>query len=135
MSGYDKLTVGQHLSLEKSPITTEQLVRYAGASGDFNRIHYDEPFAKAGGFPSVIAHGMLTLGFFGELLGQFVERGAEIKRLHSRFRAVTFPGDVIRCDAEVVAVDQVAQTVELSLRACKSDGTVTVEGGATLCRK
>ena len=57
--------------LTKPPLTTRQLVQYAGASGDFNRIHYDEPFAKAGGFPTVIAHGMLSMGFFGQLVGDW----------------------------------------------------------------
>ena len=57
--------------VEKAAITTTQLVQYAGASGDFNRIHYDEPFAKEGGFPSVIAHGMLSMAFFGQLLSRY----------------------------------------------------------------
>ncbi len=62
------MKVGDEKVLVKEPVERIQLVKYAGASGDFNRIHYDEPFAKAGGFPSVIAHGMLSMGFFGQLV-------------------------------------------------------------------
>ena len=50
-------------------VTRALLVRYAGASGDFNPIHHDEPFATgAAGYPSVFAHGMLTMGLTGRLL-------------------------------------------------------------------
>src|ERR1700749_1688324 len=83
---FEEVRVGAPLpSLEKPPITTTQLVQYAGASGDFNRIHYDEPFAKEGGFPSVIAHGMLSMAFFGQLLTTWAA-GASVVRLHARFK-------------------------------------------------
>ena len=119
-------------ALERPPITTTQLVQYAGASGDFNRIHYDEPFAKQGGFPSVIAHGMLSMAFFGQLVADWAGGPEHIARLVARFKAVTFPGDRITVGGEVVARDEAARTVELKLFAKKSDGTVTLEGAATV---
>jgi len=119
-------------SLEKAPITTTQLVQYAGASGDFNRIHYDEPFAKEGGFPSVIAHGMLSMAFFGQLVADWAGGPAHVARLATRFKAVTLPGDRITVGGEVVARDEAAGTVELKLVAKKPDGTVTLEGSATV---
>ena len=119
-------------ALEKPPITTTQLVQYAGASGDFNRIHYDEPFAKEGGFPSVIAHGMLSMGFFGQLVADWAGGPEHVVRLAARFKAVTFPGDRITVGGEVVARDADAGTVELKLVAKKPDGTVTLEGSATV---
>lgn len=119
-------------SVEKPPITTTQLVQYAGASGDFNRIHYDEPFAREGGFPSVIAHGMLSMAFFGQLVADWAGGPEHVARLHARFRAVTFPGDRITVAGEVVARDEAARTVELRLSARKPDGTVTLEGAATV---
>ncbi|HEX6836676.1 MAG TPA: MaoC/PaaZ C-terminal domain-containing protein [Polyangia bacterium] len=118
--------------LEKPPITTTQLVQYAGASGDFNRIHYDEPFAKEGGFPSVIAHGMLSMAFFGQLVAGWAGGPEHVARLAARFKAVTFPGDRITVGGEVVARDEAARTVELKLFAKKADGTVTLEGTATV---
>jgi acyl dehydratase len=118
--------------VEKPPITTTQLVMYAGASGDFNRIHYDEPFARDGGFPSVIAHGMLSMAFFGQLVADWAGGPQHVIRLSARFKAVTFPGDRITVGGEVTAHDEAAGTVELSLFARKPDGTVTLEGAATV---
>ena len=127
------MTPGQKLGpLSRGPITTRQLVEYAGASLDFNRIHYDEPFAKAGGFPSVIAHGMLSMAFFGELAAGL----GRVQKLAARFKAVTFPGDVVKVTGEVIAVRREGgdDLVELKLQAARPDGTVTLEGSATIAR-
>lgn len=130
---FEDVRVGDALPpLEKPPITTTQLVQYAGASGDFNRIHYDDPFARDAGFPSVIAHGMLSMAFFGQLVADWAGGPQAIARLHARFRAVTFPGDRITVAGEVVARDEAARTVELELSARKPDGTVTLAGAATV---
>jgi acyl dehydratase len=118
--------------VDKPPITTTQLVQYAGASGDFNRIHYDEPFAKEGGFPSVIAHGMLSMAFFGQLVADWAGGPERIVRLSARFKSVTFPGDRITVGGEVVARDDAAGIIELKLFARKADGSVTLEGAATV---
>ena len=126
-------TVGALLPpVEKPPITTTQLVQYAGASGDFNRIHFDEPFAKEGGFPSVIAHGMLSLAFFGQLVADWAGGPERVVRLGARFKAVTLPGDRITVGGEVTARDESARTVELKLFARKADGAITLEGSATV---
>jgi acyl dehydratase len=115
--------------LEKPPITKKQLVMYAGASGDFNPIHYDHQFATEGGFPSVIAHGMLSMAFFGELLAK--EFGpTRVRRLSTRFKAVTFPGDVVTVSGEVISVEN--GTAELKLVARTQAGTVTLEGSASV---
>ncbi len=124
------LPVGATLGpLVKPAITTRQLVEYAGASGDFNRIHYDEPFAKAGGYPSVIAHGMLSMAFFGQLLSDSFGPQA-VRKLSARFKAVTFPGDVITCTGEVVEKSDAG--VVIKLMAKNGAGTVTLEGSATV---
>jgi acyl dehydratase len=124
------LKVGDAIGpLEKAPITTRQLVMYAGASGDFNPIHYDEPFARAAGFPSVIAHGMLSMAFFGELLSSTFGPH-RVRRLSARFRAVTFPGEIITVSGTVTAVDAADGTASLALTAKKTDGTVTLDGAA-----
>ncbi|MFI5758345.1 MaoC family dehydratase [Streptomyces sp. NPDC051569] len=59
--GYDEVEVGTELPAQSFPITRATLVRYAGASGDFNPIHWNEKFAKEVGLPDVIAHGMFTM--------------------------------------------------------------------------
>ena len=114
--------------LEKPPITTKQLVMYAGASGDFNPIHYDGEFAKAGGFPSVIAHGMLSMAFFGQLLSDAFGPH-RVQRIQARFKAVTFPGDVVTVEGEVVAVEGNRAQVKLVAR---TQNGITLEGGATV---
>jgi len=130
---FEDIRVGDALpSLEKPPITTTQLVQYAGASGDFNRIHYDEPFARQGGFTTVIAHGMLSMAFFGQLAADWAGGPQAVARLSARFKAVTFPGDRITVAGEVVARDEAARTVDLKLTATKPDGTITLEGSATV---
>ncbi|HEX4460854.1 MAG TPA: MaoC/PaaZ C-terminal domain-containing protein, partial [Polyangia bacterium] len=92
---------------------------------------YDEPFAKEGGFPSVIAHGMLSMAFFGQLVGSWAG-ATTIARLSARFKAVAYPGDRITVAGTVTARDEAARTIELTLHAKKADGTVTLEGAATL---
>jgi acyl dehydratase len=116
--------------IERGPITTRQLVEYAGASLDFNRIHYDDPFAKAGGFPSVIAHGMLSMAFFGQLVAEVVGGPRRIVQLQARFKSVAFPGDVIRVSGEVVSV--AGGKAELKLVAQRPDGTTALEGSASV---
>ncbi|WP_445401802.1 MaoC family dehydratase [Streptomyces sp. LE64] len=58
---YDEVEVGTELPAATFPVTRAALVRYAGASGDFNPIHWNERFAKEVGLPDVIAHGMFTM--------------------------------------------------------------------------
>jgi acyl dehydratase len=110
--------------LVKPPITTKQLVMYAGASGDFNPIHYDKDFAAAGGYKSVIAHGMLSMAFFGQLLSRY-----RVKKISTRFKAVTYPGDVVTVSGEVVSVE--GNSAEVKLLA-KVGETTTLEGAATI---
>jgi len=124
------ITVGDKLpDLVSPPITPRQLVQYAGASGDWNEIHYHEPFARAAGFPSVIAHGMLSMAFLGRLCAAWGGPGS-VRRLSVRFRAVTFPGDVVTCSGQVVSVH--GTKVEVQLSAKKNDGTITLDGTAVL---
>jgi acyl dehydratase len=130
-SALPPLSVGQSIGpIERGPITTRHLVEYAGASLDWNRIHYDEPFARAGGHPSVIAHGMLSMAFLGQLAAQLAGPTALLSALKARFRAVAYPGDVITIRGEVVSVT--SDAIDLKLTATRTDGTVVLEGSATL---
>ena len=73
----NKISVGDEFSEEVvRDLTRTQIVQYAGASGDYNPIHTDEVFAKeAVGYPSVFAHGMLTMGLTGKMLTNLVGDG------------------------------------------------------------
>lgn len=87
--------------LHKEEITHTQLVRYAGASGDFNPIHTVEPFAEAAGLGGVIAHGMLIMGFVGQAIGQWFSND-QLLKFSSRFKAMTRPGEKITVQGRVV---------------------------------
>ncbi|HZA03136.1 MAG TPA: MaoC/PaaZ C-terminal domain-containing protein [Propionibacteriaceae bacterium] len=91
-------------------ITREQLVRYAGASGDFNPIHYSDHFATALGLPGVIAHGMLTMGTALRVVTDWVGDPARVTSYSARFtRPVVVPDDAdgaeVRFTATVTSVD------------------------------
>ena len=93
----------------------EDLVRYAGASGDFNPIHYSDRMATALGLPGVIAHGMLTLGLVGAAVDAWTG-GAEVLELGARFTAPV----VVPDDEEGVEVTVAATKVT------RDNGTVTI---------
>lgn len=117
--------------LKQEPISRQQLVKYAHASGDMNPIHLDEGFAKQAGFPSVIVHGMLSMAYLADYLRMnFPEGDFELNRLKSRFRKVTFPGDVLTCEGEIKRIDE--NVLVVSLWACNQAGEVTIDGEATL---
>jgi acyl dehydratase len=73
MSGpsYQDVQAGAEIPLRQYQVTRRDLVRYAGASGDFNVIHWNERIAKSVGLPDVIAHGMLTMALAGRFLAEW----------------------------------------------------------------
>ena len=122
------MKVGDEKVLVKPPVERIQLVKYAGASGDFNRIHVEEEFARAAGYKSVFAHGMLVMGFLGQLVSDWVGP-ARVAKINCRFKAITWPGDVITCRGKVISV---GETAEVALTATTQEGTTVAEGSAIL---
>lgn len=132
---YESLRDGQQLEpLTKPPVTKVQLVKYAGASGDFNPLHTDDEFARKIGMDGVIAHGMLVMGFLGQYVMEISGDIAELSRFRMRFGAVTKPGDRITCSATVEKVyeEDSERYVELELKAEKSPGKIVGSGLAVL---
>jgi acyl dehydratase len=86
--------------LRKPPITKVQLVKYAGASGDYNLIHTDDDTARSVGLEGVIAHGMLSMAFLGEYLC-WLAGPESVRRLSVRFVEMVRPGDTLTCRARV----------------------------------
>ena len=123
---------GQKLkALAKPAITREQLRAYAGASGDPNPIHLDEAFAKEAGFPSVIAHGMLSMAFLGDHLRyNFPESHYRVLRFRVKFKKVTFPGDILLCEGTVRKSSP--KEIIVLIRTKNQKGEVTTEGEATI---
>lgn len=119
-------------SITKPPVTKTQLVMYSGASGDFNPIHTVEEFAIGAGLGGVIAHGMLTMAFVGQMLTDIVGDTGTLVQFGVRFAEMVRPGDVITCEGFVKRVEEEegGQRVFADVLARKEDGTVVVKGDA-----
>ena len=87
-------------TFEVKNLTRTDIVKYAGASGDFNPIHHDETFAKGAGYPSVFSHGMLTAGFASKCVTDYVGR-QNLRKFAVSFRSQVWPGDTITCTGKV----------------------------------
>ena len=118
---------GDTFSIRRGPITTTQLVMYAGASGDFNRIHYDHPFAVEKGLGGVIAHGMLTMAFAASCAVEAFGPANRISRIDARFTSPVRLGDVVEVTATVVARAASDDLIEATLTA-DVDGRVVLRG-------
>ncbi|QLK24817.1 MaoC family dehydratase N-terminal domain-containing protein [Natrinema zhouii] len=108
----------------------EQFVKYAGASGDFNPIHYDEPYARAAGNESVFGQGMFTAGITSRVITDWFAL-EDISRFGVRFQSRVFPGDTVVATGEVVDVGRDAGTVETELEATTRAGETLLTGSAT----
>jgi acyl dehydratase len=97
--------VGTELPEQVFRITRADLVRYAGASGDFNPIHWNDEVAKAVGLPGVIAHGMYSMGIAARMVAGWAGDPAAVKRLKVRFSAMIEPGQTLTAKGEVAEVD------------------------------
>lgn len=116
---------------EFGPLTRQMFVRYAGASGDLNPMHYDDELARSAGYPSVFGRGMfsaaLLAGFASDWLG-----AGNVRRFGVRFREQVWPGDVLTCSGTIVDVTEEpgADRVTVELAATRQTGGVAVTGSA-----
>jgi acyl dehydratase len=123
------LNVGDVVAEQSYQLTRDSLVRYAGASGDFNPIHYRDDIARGVGLPGVLAHGMLTMGIAVQPVIAWVGDPARILDYQVRF---TRPVPVDATDGATVSVT--ARVAALEGDAARIDLTVT-SGGATVLGK
>jgi acyl dehydratase len=128
---YDQVQEGTELPPRQYQVTRRDLVRYAGASGDFNVIHWNERVAKSVGLPNVIAHGMLTMA----LAGRFVTEWAGDPGAVTEF-AVRFSSPVVVPDDDKGATVEIAGTVaeKLPLNEVRVEITARSEGAKVLTR-
>jgi len=117
-----------HETVVVDDLKRTQIVQYAGASGDYNPLHTDEIFAtKVAGYPSVFAHGMLTMGMTGRVVTDLV--GVEsLLKFGGRFTSQVFPGDTLTVRATVDSVD--GDVVSFTLSTVNQDGTEVFSGYA-----
>lgn len=105
-----------------------QIVQYAGASGDYNPIHTDEIYTtQVAGYPSVFAHGMLTMGLTGKMLTNYVGDG-RLTKFGVRFTNQVWPGDTLVSTATVTAITD--GIVSLDVVTTNQDGKEVVRGSA-----
>lgn len=105
-----------------------QLVQYAGTSGDYNPLHTDEVFTtKVAGYPSVFAHGMLTMGMTGCMLTNYVGDG-RLTKYGVRFTSQVWPGDTLNSTATIESVED--GIVNLEVKTTNQDGVVVLSGYA-----
>jgi acyl dehydratase len=105
------------------------IVQYAGASGDYNPLHSDEVFTtNIAGYPSVFAHGMLTMGMTGRLVTDLVG-AANVTSFGGRFTSQVFPGDTLTGTLVVDSVDDGVAT--MTVTTTNQNGVVVFSGRAT----
>lgn len=120
-------------SITKEP-TTRQLVRYAGASGDFYEIHYDKDYALGNGLPGPILHGALKSAFLGQLVTDWIREGGTLRRLTCQYRGMDVPGDKLTASGKITRKYQESgrRLVDCEIWLDNSQGERTTLGSATV---
>lgn len=125
---FDALAVGEVVAERVFPLNRDRLVRYAGASGDFNPIHYRDDVARSVGLPGVLAHGMLTMGVAASPVIEWVGDAGWARDYQVRFtRPVPVDAEAgaeVTVTATVGAIDVDARTARIDLKVVFEDRTV-----------
>jgi acyl dehydratase len=131
---YESVNVGDALpTYVHESVTRTDLVKYAGASGDYNPMHHDETLAKNVGLPSVFAHGMFSMGLLSNVLVNYGGAGS-VQRFDVQFRAITWPEDKVTCTGKVTGKREEGgrKLVDVELACETKPGTRSIIGSATL---
>ena len=124
------LAVGDIVAERTVHLTRESLVRYAGASGDFNPIHHDDEFAQSAGYPTAFSVGMLQAGILASFATDWLGP-RNVRKFGVQFREQVWPGDRLVCAGKVVDRDESARTVDLELVVTRVGGGAAIKGHAT----
>ncbi len=130
---WSELRVGDDLPpLTKPAIDRVQIVRYAAAAGDFNRLHLDEPYTHQVGFPGLFAPGMLPMAFIGQLLTAWLRRG-HVRKMSARFVKIVWPADELTCRGRIgdLRKESGACYADVELWAENQKGELVLRGQAT----
>ena len=126
---FEQLTAGDIVAEREFTLTRDELVRYAGASGDFNPIHYRDDFAQSVGLPGVLAHGMLTMGAAGSVATDWIGAAGWAKDFQSRF---TRPVPVDAAEGAILTVTATVGQLDAEARTARLDLKVTFDGATVL---
>ena len=138
---FSELTVGQDIGSRRIELTRTDLVKYAGASGDFNPIHWNGAFATSVGLPGVIAHGMFTMGSAVQLVTDWAGDPAAVVDFQTRFTkpvpvadttGTPDAGAVIEISGAIGALDAEASTARVDLTVLSAGQKVLVKAQAVV---
>jgi hypothetical protein len=140
---YEDVEVGSELTALKKIATTRMLVQYAGASGDFNPLHYEEDFAKNLGVGKPIVHGLLKRAWLVNLMTDWIGQDGKLKKLSCRYRGMDYPrkmkgfdephdGETWWCKGKVTKkfIENESHLVECDIWVENSKGEKNTTGGA-----
>jgi acyl dehydratase len=126
MSTLVQLQVGDSLNdIQLEPVSRIDLIKYAGASGDFNPIHTIDEEAKKAGLPGIIAHGMWTMGNLAKLFTPYFEEGF-VKDYSIRFKGMVFLNDVITLKATLKEINE--PNLRFQVQAVNQNGNEVLKG-------
>ena len=131
---WEDIDVGTELTpLEKKP-TPQQLVKWAGASGDFYQIHYDKDFALSNDLDGIIVHGALKNAWLGQLVGDWAGENGVVKSFGCSYRGMDVPGDTLTCRGKVTKkyVEGDEHLVECNIWLENGKGEKTTPGSAVV---
>ncbi len=113
------------------PITATDIVRYAGASGDFNPLHHDHDAAVAAGFPGIFSMGMYPASRLAAYASDWFGP-QQLRRISLRFRRQVWPGDILVCTGEAVSISARGREsiVLVELQCAQQAGPIVVDGSA-----
>ena len=131
----DDIKVGQEFTeVVVENLTRTQIIQYAGASGDFNPLHTDEPFAtEIAGYPSTFAHGMLGMALTGKLLTKLFDH-IKIKKFGVRFQNIIWPGDTLttKIVVEKITKEKEENLIELTIQTFNQKNEIVLSGSASI---
>lgn len=112
---FEDVEVGEELPSRSNRIDRAQLVRYAGASGDFNPLHWNEEFARSVGFPSVIAHGMFNMALVASVVSDWTGDPGLLRSIRVQFRKEVLPDEHLVAKGRVAGKQETDRTVRVEL--------------------
>ena len=129
---YEDVFVGDEVTPLPKNASSQQLVKYAGASGDYYQIHYDDGFARNNGLPGIIIHGALKNAFLGQLVTDWMGPEGQLKKLSVSYRQMDLPNDDLVCKGNVTdkRVEDGVGIVECEIALHNGEGKATTPGKA-----
>lgn len=129
---FEDVEVGQEIPTLQKNCSTRQLVIWAGASGDFYQIHYDQEFARNTGLENIIVHGALKHAFLGQLLHDWIAPAGSVQRFGCQYRGMDYPDQDITCRGVVTGkhVEDGHHVVDLDVWTENPNGQKTTPGTA-----